>query len=58
MPVNMCSKMNPLAQPGGLVIGSGLYEKVKRFEEYEFAEIMEAPLLAENGYRVYSVVRR
>lgn len=58
MPVNMCSKMNPLAQPGGLVIGGGLYEKVKGFEEYEFAEIEEAPLLAENCYRVYSVVRR
>lgn len=58
MPVNMCSKMNPLAQPGGLVIGGGLYEKVKGFEEYEFAEIREAPLLVESGYRVYAVVRR
>ncbi len=53
--VNLCAKMNSLAQPGGIVIGEGLYEKVKSFEEYVFTEIKDMPLFAENGYRVYSV---
>lgn len=55
--VNLCSKMNPLARPGGVVIGEGLYEKVRSFREYIFTEIKDAPLFTENGYRVYSVVR-
>lgn len=57
MPVNLCSKMNPLAQPGGIVIGEGLYKRVKDFEEYDFTEIKGVPLFAENGYSVYSVAR-
>lgn len=58
MPVNLCAKMNPLARPGGVVIGDGLYARVKDFGEYEFEEIKDEPLFAENGYRVYSVTRR
>lgn len=54
-PVNLCSKMNALAQPGGMVVGEGLYEKAKGFAEYEFTEIKDAPLFADNGYKVYSV---
>jgi adenylate cyclase len=57
MPVNLCSKMNPLAQPGGVVIGEGLYEKVKGFGEYDFAEIRGTSLVADNSYSVYSVKR-
>lgn len=56
--VNLCTKMNVLAGPGGVVIGEGLYEKVKSFPEYKFSEIKDAPLFADNGYRVYSVVMR
>jgi class 3 adenylate cyclase len=54
-PVNLSSKMNVLARPGGVVIGEGLYEKVRGFSEYRFEEIMDAPLFSDNGYRVYSV---
>ncbi len=54
-PVNLCAKMNSLATPGGIVIGEGLYEKVKSFKEYVFTEIKDVPLFAENGYLVYSV---
>jgi hypothetical protein len=50
--------MNPLARPGGVVIGDGLYSRVKDFDEYKFEEIKDAPLFAENGYRVFSVTRR
>ncbi len=56
-PVNLCSKMNVLARPGGVVIGEGLYEKAKGFAEYGFAEV-DAPLFAGNGYRVYEVTAR
>lgn len=57
MPVNLCSKMNPLALPGGVVIGSGLYEKVRGFKEYDFEKIRGTPLAADNNYSVYSVAR-
>ena len=56
-PVNLCSKMNVLARPGGVVIGEGLYEKAKGFAEYGFAEV-DAPLFAGNGYRVYEITAR
>jgi len=56
-PVNLCSKMNVLARPGGVVIGQGLYEKVCGFSGYEFAEV-DAPLFAGNGYRVYEITAR
>jgi adenylate cyclase len=53
--VNLCSKMNVLARPGGIVIGEGLYGRVKSFSEYKFEEMRDAPLFADNDYRVYSV---
>jgi class 3 adenylate cyclase len=54
-PVNLSSKMNALAKPNGIVLGEGLYEKVKDFSEYEFEELKDSSLFVENGYRVYSV---
>lgn len=57
-PVNLCSKMNALAKPGGMVVGEGLYEKAKGFSEYEFTEIKDTPLFADSDYRVYSVSAR
>lgn len=56
--VNLCAKMNALARPCGVVIGEGLYQKVRDFPEYEFAELKDAPLFADSRYRIYSVTRR
>lgn len=54
--VNLCAKMNVLARPCGVVIGEGLYDKVRHFPEYEFVELKDAQLSSD--YRVYSVTRR
>ena len=35
-PVNMCTKINSLAEPNGMVIGGDLYQIVKFFREYSF----------------------
>jgi class 3 adenylate cyclase len=56
--VNLCAKMNSLAQPCGVVIGEGLYQKVRDFSEYEFAEVKGTQLFADNEYRIYSVALR
>ncbi len=53
--VNLCAKMNSLAPPGGIVIGKGLYDKVKSFDDYQFSEIKNVPLFVDNDYSVYSV---
>lgn len=53
--VNLASKMNVLAPAGGIVIGEGLYEKVKALRGYSFSEIKDAPLFAADGYRIYAV---
>lgn len=57
-PVNFCSKMNALAKPNGIVLGEGLYQKVKDFADYEFEELKDSPLFLENGYLVYTVKAR
>ncbi|MEO9296036.1 MAG: adenylate/guanylate cyclase domain-containing protein [Nitrososphaera sp.] len=56
--VNLCSKMNVLARPGDVVIGEGLYQKVRDFPEYEFAEVKGTQLFADNEYKIYSVALR
>lgn len=54
-PVNMCSKMNPLAPPCGVVIGQGLYEMAKNVPGYAFSEVKGAPMFSETGYSLYIV---
>jgi class 3 adenylate cyclase len=55
LPVNMCSKMNSLAPPGGVVIGQGLYEKVKDISQYAFSKVTDPTVFAEPGYSMYIV---
>jgi class 3 adenylate cyclase len=42
--VNVCSKINRIAKPNGIVIGSDLYQIVKDFDEYAF--------VADNGFSI------
>jgi adenylate cyclase len=51
--VNYCSKINPLAPSGGMVIGQALYEKVMRFDKFKFTE--SSSTFGEEKYRVYIV---
>jgi CheY-like chemotaxis protein len=59
--VNMCAKINPQAEPNGIVIGGDLHEIMKRFsfKEYSFDQIgKKHPVGVRHSYPVYSVVRK
>jgi class 3 adenylate cyclase len=53
-PVNVCSKINTLAQPNSLVIGSDFYEVVKGMECYRFEGIAGFSSGLKNSYPVYT----
>jgi class 3 adenylate cyclase len=53
--VNVCSKINHLAKPDQLVIGSDLHQIVKKSKEYKFNEVAEFQSAFKQDYTVYSV---
>jgi len=53
--VNLCAKVNHIAKPNGIVIGSDLYQIVKKSNRYRFVEIGELPSAFKQDYPVYSV---
>ena len=52
--VNLCAKLNHIAKPNGLVIGSDMYQIVKKSKQYKFNEIDELPSTLKQDYPVYS----
>lgn len=54
--VNICSKINRLAEPNTVVVGSGFYEKVKVSGSHSFTEVRNLPFKIDQ-YKVYSVRR-
>jgi class 3 adenylate cyclase len=54
-PVNVCTKINSLARPNSLVIGSDLHEIVKKLECYKFEKRADFSSGLKNSYPVYSV---
>jgi class 3 adenylate cyclase len=57
-PVNMCTKINHLADKNALVIGSDLYRTVKRINDYEYNVINSCSIGMKYMYPVYSVQRK
>lgn len=54
--VNMCSKINPLANTNGLVIGNDFYLIVRSLNGFQFNEIKKNPSVGlKNKYPVYDV---
>lgn len=53
-PVNVCAKINSLAQPNSLVIGSDFYEAAKNLECYKFESISSFSSGLKYTYPVYS----
>ena len=53
--VNLCAKLNHIAKPGGLVIGSDMYQIVKKSKQYRFIETAEIESAFKQDYPVYSV---
>lgn len=54
--VNVCSKINHLAKSDQLVIGSDLYQIVKKSNDYQFNEVSEFQSALKQDYPVYSVI--
>jgi adenylate cyclase len=56
--VNVCSKINRLAEPNGMVIGNDVYQIVKNFDEYSFNSTSDYSLGLLHEYPVYSVLKK
>ena len=54
--VNVCSKINRIAKPNGIVIGSDMYQMVKDFDEYSFVADNGFSLGMAIQYPVYKVI--
>ena len=54
-PINMCSKINHLAEKNQFVIGGDLFQIVKKFNNYQFKEINGFSLGFKQSYPVYSL---
>lgn len=57
-PVNMCSKINRIANPNEVVIGGDLHEMAKSFKDYTFKSKKGYSLGYKFDYPVYSVSRK
>ncbi len=53
--VNLCAKLNHIAKPNGLVIGSDMYQIVKKSKQYKFNEVNGVQSSLKQDYPVYSV---
>lgn len=56
--INVCSRINSLASPNGVVIGHGLYQKTISFDEYIYTKIKDIPSILGKDYQVYSVFNK
>ena len=53
--VNLCSKLNHMAKPNGIVIGSDMYQVVKKSKDYQFSSVGGLNSSLKNKYPVYAV---
>ena len=56
-PVNMCAKINHLAQSNGVVIGGDLYQNVKEINDYRYSQKKGFSVGFKFSYPVYSITR-
>jgi class 3 adenylate cyclase len=56
--VNRCFKINSLCPENSLVIGDNMYEILKDFHEYEFAELSDNEMKQKYGYTIFEVRRK
>jgi class 3 adenylate cyclase len=55
--VNLCSKLNHLAKPNGIVIGSDMHQVVKKQKQFKFSQIENFQSALKHDYPVYCVER-
>ena len=56
--VNVCSKINRIAKPNGIVIGNDMYQIVKDFDEFAFVTDNGFSLGMAIQYPVYRVLKK
>ena len=56
--VNRCFKINSLCPKNSIVVGINLYEILKEFGEYEFAEFSSNIMKEKYGYSIFEVKRK
>ena len=57
-PVNMCSKINHMAENNGVVIGGDLYQMIKDYEDYKFKPTKGFSIGLKYSYPIYSLTRK
>lgn len=53
--VNLCAKLNHIAKPNGMVIGSDMYQIVKKSKKFRFTEVNHFKSALKQDYPVYAV---
>ena len=53
--VNLCAKINRMAKPDGIVIGSDMYQIVKKSKPHTFLEVDDLRSSLKQNYPVYAV---
>jgi two-component system, OmpR family, response regulator ChvI len=56
--VNICAKINSKAPPNGMVIGNNLYDIVRTFDDYQFAEIEGYLIGLKQKYSIYYLLSK
>ena len=59
--MNICAKINSMAEPNGIVIGGDLYQIIKSFsfiDEYQFRELRGYSIGFDRRYPVYAALRK
>jgi class 3 adenylate cyclase len=56
-PVNMCTKINHIAETNGIVIGGDLYQNVKHIKDYKYAQKKGFSIGLKYSYPVYQLLR-
>ncbi len=55
--VNICSKINHLAEPNQIVIGGDFHEIIKKSKNYKFREITHFNSVMKQSYPIYSIIQ-
>jgi CheY-like chemotaxis protein/class 3 adenylate cyclase len=59
--MNICAKINPMAEPNGIVIGGDLYQIIKSFsfiDKYQFRELQGYSIGFNHKYPVYAALSK
>ena len=53
--VNLCAKINKVAEPNKVIIGGDLYRIAKNLSDYDFHEVKETISISNKAYPLYTV---